>query len=166
MPPGFFDDHGKVRLLKAALYGHPRSGQLWFNMLVTILKSMNFVQSNRDRCFFYTENGDYLFEFYVDDFLLGSASDELEQKFFIEFENRNIKIRKLGFPQNIAGLEIYKPPDSNYIIMHQASYVKQMAAKFGIKKSSPNPMTKFTRPIDGTVETFNFEYSSLLMLVV
>jgi hypothetical protein len=73
MPHGFYDEKGMVRKLLKALYGHPKSGRLWFNELVGFLQSVGLGQSQRDRCFFLTEDRSLFFLFHVDDFLMAAV---------------------------------------------------------------------------------------------
>jgi hypothetical protein len=51
------------------------------------------------------------------------------------------------------------------VILHQQRYIEQIAARFGVTGSTPNPMVKYTQDMDEGTERqaeFGFEYSSLI----
>ena len=81
--------------------------------------------------------------FYVDDLIIGAENQELADKFIAKLEER-FKIKRLGFPVQFTGLQVHRM-SSTMLILHQQSYIQQMAQKFGTKQFSPNPMTKFTK---------------------
>ena len=121
MPTGFYDEKGKVRRLLAALYGHPRSGQLWYQILVDFIQEIGFTQSNRDFCFFFSECGNYLLIVYVDDILVSALDTALLADFFSEVGSK-YNIRRLGFPQEFTGLQIHRV-SPNLVIMHHQAYM-------------------------------------------
>ena len=53
LPKISVDDLVKVRRFFRALYGHPKAGQLWNNKFVSFMNNKGFIQSVRDKCFFY-----------------------------------------------------------------------------------------------------------------
>ena len=117
MPKGFFNENGKVRRLYAALYGHPKSGKLWYKLLIKFLTDMGFKRSQRDSCFFFTLGGEYLLIIYVDDILVGADNTGLMDDFFGKLESR-FNVKRMGFPANFTGTEIVQLTP-NLVVMHQ-----------------------------------------------
>ena len=64
----------KVRRLLKALYGHPKTGQLWNDQFVQFMLSLHFSQCSRDPCFFYNLQQNIFVVLYVDDLLAACSS--------------------------------------------------------------------------------------------
>lgn len=67
-PKGFFEENGMVRRLLKALYGHPKSGKLWYEKLAGFLATIGLIQSGREPCLFFSET--CMIIFHVDDFFV------------------------------------------------------------------------------------------------
>jgi hypothetical protein len=113
MPHGFYEEKGTVRKLLKALYGHPKSGKLWFNNLVAFLGKIGLHQSERDRCLFLSRDKSIFFIFHVDDFLL-AAADTSKKDRMIQAVGAKYKIKEMGFPENFVGFQIYKVPGKKH----------------------------------------------------
>jgi hypothetical protein len=162
MPKGFYEEGDMVRRLKGALYGHPRSGQLWYRCLENQLQHFDMVQSGRDMCWYRSQDNGTWVIFHVDDFLAATDGQQ-GMEIFMGNLSRKFRIKRMGFPQQFVGIEIYRPPQSNFLILHQHNYIMGMAQKFGVKQSAPAPMTKYvTAEDEGSSVFFDFQYDSLI----
>ena len=94
-----------VRQLLKALYGHPKAGQLWNNKFVGFMKNEGFIQSVRDKCFFYQLDKLVLVVLYVDDLLVAAKHMSDLNKFWSKLQ-RMFKIRSMGEPKFFLGMEV------------------------------------------------------------
>ena len=99
------DNSTQVRQLFKALYGHPKAGQLWNNKFVGFMKDEGFVQSVRDKCFFYQLDKLVLVVLYVDDPLVAAKHMSDFNKFWSKLQ-RMFKIRSMGEPKFFLGMEV------------------------------------------------------------
>jgi hypothetical protein len=102
--------------------------------------------------------------FYVDDFLVATATPQTLNNFFSNIGNQ-YTVKRLGFPTEFLGMQIEYFPEYNSAILHQQRYINSLAKKFhiGNRKFPTTPMTTQRKDDveDGDTE-FNFEYSALV----
>jgi hypothetical protein len=162
MPKGFYDEKGFVRKLNRALYGHPRSGKLWYEQLANFLGTFGLIQSQREPCMFFSDS--CMLIFYVDDFLVARPSISFMDIFFNSFGKQYV-IRRMGFPREFLGIQIEYFPEYNAAIIHQQNYIDKLAQKYAVNTNRfpTTPMTpKREQPESEGNENFGFEYSALV----
>ena len=110
--PGFELPPGKVYRLLKSLYGLPQAGRNWNKKFEAHLKSLGFVNIREDLCIFILAREGRIvaiFAVYVDDFLIGTDSDETE-KWLLDNIVREFKIKVLGLPALIVGISLNWTP--------------------------------------------------------
>ena len=95
--PGYPLPPGKVYRLLKALYGLPQSGRIWNKTFERFIKSLGFVNIREDVCvFILAREGRVvaILALYVDDFLIGTDSDNAEA-WLIKETTKTLKIKVL-----------------------------------------------------------------------
>jgi hypothetical protein len=129
MPKGFSEEKGLVRRLLKALYGHPKSGRLWYQKIAQFLATFGLQQSQREPCLFISQ--DCMIIFYVDDFLVSRPTGMLVDGFFGNMQQQ-YTVRRMGFPSEFLGMQIEYFPEINSAVLHQEKYILGLTRKFGI----------------------------------
>ena len=133
------DDSNQVRPLLKALYGHPKAGQLWNNKFVTFMNEEGFIQSVRDKCFFYKLQRLVLVVLYVDDLLVAARHMSDLNKFWSKLE-RKFKIRSMGEPKFFLGMEVSYLQEQGLVSLSQRSYISDMSIRFNLPEQE-RPVT-------------------------
>ena len=108
--PGYPLPPGKVYRLLKALYGLPQSGRIWNKTFERFIKSLGFVNIREDVCIFILAREGRvvaILALYVDDFLIGTDSDDTEAWLIKEIT----KVFKLT-QQPIYSIPLYSTIDS------------------------------------------------------
>ena len=107
--PGYPLRRGKIYKLLKSLYGLPQAGKNWNDLLDKILKNkLGFIALLEDPCvYILVRNGEIvaLFAVYVDDFIAGSKTEEIEA-WLIRALSEEFSIKVLGLPKLILGISL------------------------------------------------------------
>ena len=143
-PPGYDDGSGRVCRLIRALYGLKQAPRIWQEKLSAALIRMGFKASDMDpNLYVLVWNSHVLLLLdYVDDILLASRNQEVitwvKQQLMSQF-----KMTDLGDVNKYVGFEVIRDKEQGFMWLHQATYIKEMAEKYGLTggkmPSSPLP---------------------------
>eukprot|EP00730_Choanoeca_flexa_P004043 TRINITY_DN11584_c0_g12_i1.p1 TRINITY_DN11584_c0_g12~~TRINITY_DN11584_c0_g12_i1.p1 ORF type:complete len:550 (+),score=133.01 TRINITY_DN11584_c0_g12_i1:323-1972(+) len=121
-----------VRIVKG-LYGLKQAPRLWYNTLVSWLRSLGFVRSEYDACLFTLKRGAQTLwlVFWVDDFIFAASSGEL-MRWFKKQCSKRFSMKHLGPLKWCLGLKVDYTPGGCMKISQEA-YIKRVAERFGVK---------------------------------
>ena len=103
--PGYPLRRGKTYKLLKSLYGLPQAGKNWNDLLDRIFKNkFGFIALLEDPCMYVlVRNGEIAV--YVDDFIAGSKTEEVEAWVILEL-SKEFSIKVLGLPRLILGISL------------------------------------------------------------
>ncbi|EKG09416.1 Integrase catalytic core [Macrophomina phaseolina MS6] len=134
-PEGMTLPHGKILLLKKALYGLKESPALWQKHFQATLKDLGLEPVPDAPCLYANE---HLFVFFfVDDIIMAFAKKDeafahaFEQDLFQRYE-----MRKIGEVQWFLALRIVRDRNKGLLWLSQESYLTSLKAKYNVKESS------------------------------
>ena len=174
-PDGFVVE-GKENLvckLKHSLYGLKQSPRCWNSTLDDYLKQLGFGRSTSDPCIYVASNGEMIVGVYVDDIVIASKSEEVED--FKRALGERFDVKDLGRLHHFLGMKIIQDDSSGDVWIGQPAYTERVLDKFGMKdaKSVPTPVdlgVKLVKSEDGEEKIdqgmYQFAVSSLLYLSI
>ena len=124
-----------VLRLNKALYGLKQAPREWYlNVTKFIKDKLGYTQLDGDSCLFVRRIGDVisLLALYVDDMVLACTCTITLQSDIKEF-NDEYKMKNIGEPQVIVGLNVTRDKEAGTIKLSQQKYVHELVEKFGIK---------------------------------
>ena len=149
-----------LKLLKA-LYGLPQSPRLWFETINLFLLSIGYESTDHEPCIYilkdkYNRTINMLV-LYVDDMILASTSHQQILQIQQEIENR-FKIKTLGQPKKILGININYNYNDGILTMHQTDKIIALTKQFKLERAN-GPSVPINHTINyDKVELFNTDY--------
>jgi len=140
---------GKVLQLKKSIYGLKQAGREWFNLLRESLKSMGWLQGQKEPCLFYRQTGggqrEYLI-IYVDDIIV-IAKDKAAVDFAKKQLSGKFKMKDLGELNYILGIAVVRDHANREFKLNQTGLIERTIKRFGLDVCKPSnlPMTKGQR---------------------
>ena len=110
--PGYPLPRGKCYKLLRSLYGLPQSGRNWNLLIIQYLRSIHFVQIREDLCLLILVIDGVvvaLIALYVDDFLIGTDTEEREI-WLLDLLNLRFDIKVIGLPVMLLGMTLKWTP--------------------------------------------------------
>jgi hypothetical protein len=128
--------NGRVVRLKKALYGMKQSARCWQEHLLAIMQELGYLRLSSDQCIYINSQGEEIIivAIYVDDLFVFSESPASADK-FCDSLGEQVKLRKLGRPNKIIGMQI--DYEESFIKIHQADYVDEILTRFGMTDAKP-----------------------------
>jgi len=139
LPTSCGDEPGMVRQLLKALYGHPKAGQLWNQKFVQFMTTRGFIQSERDKCFFYNLKAEFFLVLYVDDLIAAALHVKQLNRFWGQLQSV-FKVRDMGEPKHFLGMEISHILQHGLVAISQRIYVEKLAKRFELPDTE-RPLT-------------------------
>ena len=143
-----------ILLLRKIIYGLKQSGREWYEVLVDWLKDYDQKLSKAafDPCVFISE--DLILGVYVDDILMTGTPSRISA--FIVAAGDRFKLKDLGTPKIILGLEIDHIKENRQVLLHQQTYVMALLQRYGMKncngRRTPLDANSFPPRIPADVE--------------
>lgn len=129
-PPDGFNNPGHVLKCHKALYGLKEAPNLWSNNLACTLQRLEFEEITE--CL-WKRNRILLF-FFVDDICIAFLKeDEAIAKFLRDQLMKTYEMRDLGELEWFCGVKIIRDRSKRLLWLNQATYIKKIASRFGIK---------------------------------
>jgi len=110
--PGYPLPSGKCYKLLKSLYGLPQAGRNWNKKFESFLLGLGFFNLREDLCLFILVRDGVIiviFAMYVDDFLLGTDSDETEE-WLLKCIMEDYDIKIIGLPTLLVGISLEWTP--------------------------------------------------------
>lgn len=158
-PPGVQTTSGNCLRLHKALYGLKQSGRAWWLELGRVLHKYGFKRCSGEWGLYskWTKQGPIILLAYVDDiFICCPKKDQADHA--VNFLAENWTITDMGEPSQMLSMKIDRDLKNDLIYLSSASYIEQMAIKFGVVnhrsgKSAPLPSTGEFTGLVGDEET-------------
>ena len=131
-------DGSVVRLLKS-LYGLKQAPRLWNTQIHSILIKMGLQQSASDQCIYsgIIDENLVLLGLYVDDLLLACKDLKILEQ-IKENLGSNFSYSDLGEVKYLLGFEIVRNRANKTLLLHQASYIKEILHKSNMTDCKPS----------------------------
>jgi hypothetical protein len=156
-PPGY-GQPGKVWRLLKALYGLRKSPKLWFNELVSFLRSLGFEYCPDEPCILINQDTHLILFLYVDDLLVIAQPEYLQQvKDFKAAMHSKYGIQDLGEAKTFLNIRILRDIKAKKLWICQDGYIDKLCVKFGIDKSQ-----RVTSPLISSYRAQPFEGQSTM----
>ena len=133
--PGYEDNTNKVYHLFRSLYGLKQAGNVWNAKLNDTLTNLGFHQLKSDYCCYIqrSEEGHTILLIWVDDFLLISDQDELNDWIKTEL-NKHFEVKSLGQLSIIIGVKVHQ--EDHLIEISQTRYINTLLKKYGLQDAN------------------------------
>ncbi len=120
-----------VLKLNRSLYGLKQAPREWYLNVSAFLKSIGFEQLGGDPCLFVRRrNGNFaMVALYVDDLVIAST-DESEMNDVVKQFNKKYKMKNIGKPELIVGLNVTRDFKAGTIKLSQHKYVNELLKRF------------------------------------
>jgi len=144
-PPPGFERKGFIWVLKKALYGHPESGRLWYDMLAhELISKQGFTTFTLDKASF-ARYGDgprstQLISFHVDDGIHMAPRNE-HLRLVSRLEKHGFRCKNLGKATEFKNIQIIQSESG--ILLHQRKYELLILEELGYLGETPSK-TPFT----------------------
>ena len=143
--PEYYDaPQGKVCKLIKSLYGLKQAPRQWHKKFDSFLKKFNLIQSQYDRCLYYSEDRKVLLTIYVDDGLIIAESKELAMQ-LIDYLSEHLTVKTMDC-KSFLGLEIIRK--NGIIFVTQRQYIERTLEKFNMAKCKPSSTPEEVGQVD------------------
>ena len=153
-PIGYADGTSKVCKLRKALYGLKQAAFEWNKTFSLIIKSFGLVQSAYDACLYTMteEKRKMLVLIWVDDMIVVSSTVSLCDELIVKM-SKTIKIKDLGVPKRLLGLDI-RVLQCGTVELSQQLYVEELIHRYQLTnlKVANTPLAANTQLIMSTKE--------------
>lgn len=157
-PPGIGGPGDILRVLRA-LYSLKQSGRKWYDDLRGWLRQLRFTAAAFDPCVFMTK--DLVISVYVDRVLMTGTPTAISA--FMATAGERFRMKDLGRPKMLLGLEFDYDDDNRRVYLHQRTYARAILRRYSIDKCNghktaldPNdfpPRTPSDQPVDQDRQT-------------
>lgn len=135
--PEYYDSpKGKVCKLVKSLYGLKQAPRQWHKKFDSFLKKFDLMQSNYDRCLYYSTDKNVLLTIYVDDGLI-VTKDHSRAMNLIDYLKEYLIVKTMDC-KSYLGLEIIRDKKDKSIFITQRQYVKKTLERFGMDNCKPS----------------------------
>ena len=135
IPPymNILDSANKVLKLNGALYGLKQSSNVWGKTFERFMLKQGFKQSKLDTCIYFRGTGlnRIILGIHVDDQAIIGPSIDVIRKFKAELATE-FKMKDLGAPTHILGVEAQRDRQKRVLTLHQSSYIRQVLDRYGM----------------------------------
>lgn len=151
--------------LNKNLYGQKQAGRVWNEYLVDKLLSVDFIQSNHDKCVFYRKN--IIYVLYTDDSIITGPSTEEIDEAIEAIKSANLDITEEGDISDFLGVNITNLQDGS-IHFHQPHLIDQILNDLRLDtttkgKTIPAQTSKIlSRHTNSDAHDNSFHYKSIL----
>lgn len=137
-PLHFDDQSGRYCKLIKSIYGLKQASRVWNETLNATLTNFGLIRSEVDQCIYHkNENNNILIiAIYVDDILIFSNSEELEEKVKNALKC-DFKMKDIGEASSILGVRITRDKTRNTISLDQTAYINRILSKFNMQNCKP-----------------------------
>jgi hypothetical protein len=148
------------------LYGLKSAPKQWNKTFTAwATKDGEFVQSSFDPCLFFHRDYPAALVIYVDDLLIGAATEEVMMSISDTLE-KQFQMRMMGEPSMFLGMELKHDKRARVLHMTQTQYIESLTEKYNVNHLSPkrlpmDPALALEKLADGELPTSN-PYSSLV----
>lgn len=160
--PEYYDaPQGKVCRLIKSLYGLKQAPRQWHKKFDSFLKKFKLIQSNYERCLYYSEDRKVFLTIYVDDGLIVAESKALALE-LVNYLKEYLTVKTMDC-NSYLGIEIIRNDGS--IFATQRQYVKKTLEKFGMSDCKPACTPEEVGPVDFKESprlTDNFPFKELV----
>ncbi|KAK9069971.1 hypothetical protein SSX86_010369 [Deinandra increscens subsp. villosa] len=137
LPQGYYShNETKVCKLNRSLYGLKQAPRMWYENLIEVLYSLDFVQSKCDHSLFImsSETVFVVLLVYVDDIVITGNNVTIIEK-VKKALNSKFKIKDLGSLKYFLGIEVISR--NNGLCLSQRKYCLELLAEYGLTGSKP-----------------------------
>jgi len=151
-PPPGFEREGFIWILKKALYGHPESGRLWYDLLANeLIAKQGFTPFTLDRASFVRYRNrpqtTQLISFHVDDGI-HMASQKDHKELVTQLEKHDFRCKDLGKATEFKNIQIVQTEKGillhqrkyELLILTELGYVGEVPAKTPFTSENPAPL--------------------------
>ena len=136
-PPGF-KNSDQVYKLNKSLYGLKQAARVWNLALHNELISLNFIQSDVDKCLYVLrEQGKVVYLLvHVDDMILVGNDEKTIESVVIKI-NQKFELKDLGNIKHFLGIDVEKDEDGNFVLS-QSRYIEKIIEEAGLCDAKPS----------------------------
>ena len=130
-----YNNTNKVYYLFRSLYGLKQAGNVWNTKLNDTLTNLGFNQLKSDYyCYRRSKDGCTILLIWVDDFLLVSDQDELNNQIETKLY-KHFKVKSLGQLSIIIGVNVHQ--EDHLIKIFQTHYIGTLLKRYGLQDMNP-----------------------------
>ena len=132
-PTGFIENPELICHLLKVLYDLKQSSRVWYGVLHSYLKKLDFNTTESDHSVFVSKDKKYYIAVYVNDLLLF----DLDIKYINHIKarlNQRFEMTDLDPAQHYLSIEVVREDDS--ILLRQTTYLKKILERFDMDKCS------------------------------